>query len=172
MNAPDLYKLVFCASTRVVNSLEHFSYISLPHFIPDIPHDILAELYDFLERYSSKTDFDALNSRVSLRFATDLACLYEHILAILTEAFYIPNYFTNGYYRTLQFQAPTVFNQQRTPPFPNTRWFKRIIFRNEYINTLTPHPPPLPPPNPAPVVPAPLMITLRRSTPRRTHPCK
>ena len=153
-----------------MNGFEQISNRTIPHVIPDIPHETLTWIYNFLERFSTETNHNMFNVTLPLQLSKDISLLIEHLYDSLIEANYVSSYLTNEYAHTLEFLSATTFNQHGTSPYPESRALKRILFRNQYAYDLTRHlqfilresshwpvhhppPPPSPPPPQPPVLP-------------------
>ena len=130
------FQLSSLTSTTVMNRLRYLADITLPYYIPDIPHDTLEWIYDFLELFNMDTDISAMNETLPVKATTDISFLLEFLYGTLIEAHYLPTYLSNQYSTTLQFFSAIIINENVRIEQSIPRLLRPVSFRNQYARDI------------------------------------
>ena len=128
----DLYHFHCTTSSRVWNGLQWIPNLSIPHYIPDILHDTVTKMYDFLEAHSYQISQAQQQHLPSIPIRLILPCNF--IDDTLVEAMYLPDYLTHDYTQSIEFQQTSDFlEDESNPPISQQdTYLTKIHFWHEY----------------------------------------
>ena len=113
--------------------------MNFPYYIPNIPHSTLTAIYNFVENFTTDTDFKGFERILAPQLVLNLSSQIDDLEDTLKQAYYIPDFLTPAYCQTLQLQSAKCVALYGTSPYPRSAPLKRIILRAQYADMLALH---------------------------------